>query len=219
MRESTAGMPRTGGRDAADEGSGWGCGRYADRVPPTPTAREKVLDAFEAILLTHGERAATLEAVAAEAGVSKGGLLYHFGSKQALMHGLLERLDALVDADVAAMRTAADGPAAFYVRTSAYTGSALDRAIVATSRLAQGSHPEAVEALRKMRQRWLDVLVDAVEDPAVARAVMLIGDGLYYNAAMDDGWAGTTSPMQAAEVDDLLVVVAQLTGSRATSRS
>jgi AcrR family transcriptional regulator len=188
-------------------------------VPPTPTAREKVLDAFEAILLSHGERAATLEAVAAEAGVSKGGLLYHFGSKQALMHGLLERLDALVDADVAAMRTAADGPAAFYVRTSAYTGSALDRAIVATSRLAQGSHPEAVEALRKMRQRWLDVLVDAVEDPAVARAVMLIGDGLYYNAAMDDGWAGTTSPMQAAEVDDLLVVVAKLIGSRAASRS
>jgi len=177
------------------------------------------LDAFEAILLSHGERAATLEAVAAEAGVSKGGLLYHFGSKQALMHGLLERLDALVDADVAAMRTAADGPASFYVRTSAYTGSALDRAIVATSRLAQGSHPEAVEALRKMRQRWLDVLVDAVEDPAVARAVMLIGDGLYYNAAMDDGWAGTTSPMQAAEVDDLLVVVERLTGNRAPSPS
>jgi hypothetical protein len=63
------------------------------------------------------------------------------------------------------------------------------------------------------------VLVDAVEDPAVARAVMLIGDGLYYNAAMDDGWAGTTSPMQAAEVDDLLVVVERLTGNRAPSPS
>jgi hypothetical protein len=36
---------------------------------------------------------------------------------------------------------------------------------------------------------------------------------------MDDGWAGTTSPMQAAEVDDLLVVVERLTGNRAPSPS
>jgi AcrR family transcriptional regulator len=192
---------------------------YAGGVPPPPAARDKVLDAFEAILLAHGERAATLEAVAAAAGVSKGGLLYHFGSKQALMQGLLERLEALVDKDVEAMRTAIDGPAAFYIRTSAYTGSALDRAIVATSRLAQGSHPEAVQALQSMRQRWFDVLVDAVDDPAVARAVMLIGDGLYYNAAMDDGWAGTTSPMQPTDIDDLLVVVADLIRSRAPSSS
>lgn len=184
-------------------------------MPPPPAARDKVVDAFEAILLASGERAATIEAVAAEAGVSKGGLLYHFGSKQALMQGLLERLEALVDADVEAMRAAADGPASFYVRTSAYTASALDRTIVATSRLAQGSHPEAVQALQAMRQRWFDVIVGAVDDPAVARAVMLIGDGLYYNAAMDDGWAGTTSPMLPTDVDDLLAVVRDLIRTRA----
>lgn len=188
-------------------------------MPPPPAARDKVLDAFVSILLAQGERAATLEAVAAEAGVSKGGLLYHFGSKQALMEGLLERLKALVDADVEAMRGAEDGAAAFYVRTSAYTGSPLDRTIVATSRLAQGSHPEAVEALQSMRQRWFDVLVDAVADPAVARAVMLIGDGLYYNAAMDDGWAGTTSPMHPIDVNDLLAVVADLIRTRSPLQS
>ena len=188
-------------------------------MPPPPAARDKILDAFESILIAHGERAATIEAVAAEAGVSKGGLLYHFGSKQALMEGLLERLEALVDQDVQAMRAAVDGPASFYVRTSAYTGSTLDRAIVAVSRLAQGSHPEAVHALQSMRQRWFDVIVGAVDDPAVARAVMLIGDGLYYNAAMDDTSAGTTSPMQPTDIDDLLVVVADLIRSRAPSQS
>jgi len=183
-------------------------------MPAPPAAREKVLDAFEAILIGHGERAATLEAVAAQAGVSKGGLLYHFGSKQALVEGLLERLDTLVDADVHAMSSAADGPAAFYVRTSAYTGSPLDRAIVATSRLAQGSYAEAGQALQRMRQRWLDVIVDAVEDPAVARAVMLIGDGLYFNAALADGSAGPTLPTLETDIDDLLHVVADLVRSR-----
>jgi AcrR family transcriptional regulator len=188
-------------------------------VSATPTAREKVLDAFEAILLSHGERAATLEAVAAEAGVSKGGLLYHFGSKQALMHGLLERLDALVDADVAAMRTARRRTGVLLcadVRLHRQRTRPGDRRHVAAR---AGLAPGGCGSAAKMRQRWLDVLVDAVEDPAVARAVMLIGDGLYYNAAMDDGWAGTTSPMQAAEVDDLLVVVERLTGNRAPSPS
>lgn len=187
-------------------------------VPSPPAARDKVLDAFETLLIGQGERAATLEAVAAEAGVSKGGLLYHFGSKQALMEGLLERLETLVDADVAAMISAADGPAAFYVRTSSYTGSALDRAIVATSRLAQGSHPEAVEALQRMRRRWFDVIVDAVDDPSVARAVMLIGDGLYYNAALNDGWTDAVSPAQATDVEALLDVVTDLIALRATAR-
>src|SRR5690606_13182471 len=51
---------------------------YDRAVPPAPAARAKVLDAFVSILLEHGERAATLDAVAAAAGVSKGGLLYHF---------------------------------------------------------------------------------------------------------------------------------------------
>ncbi len=34
----------------------------------------------------------TLEAVAKEAGVSKGGLLYHFPSKEALIQGMVERM-------------------------------------------------------------------------------------------------------------------------------
>jgi AcrR family transcriptional regulator len=188
-------------------------------VPSPPAAREKVLDAFEAILIGQGERAATIEAVAAEAGVSKGGLLYHFGSKQALMEGLLDRLEALVDADVAAMRSAADGPAAFYIRTSSYTGSPIDRAIVATSRLAQGSYAEAVSALQRMRRRWFDVIVDAVDDPAVARAIMLIGDGLYYNAALSDGWTDATSLMEATDVEALLAVVSDLISHRAAAHS
>jgi hypothetical protein len=36
---------------------------------------------------------------------------------------------------------------------------------------------------------------------------------------MDDGWAGTTSPMQPTDIDDLLVVVADLIRSRAPSSS
>src|SRR5947199_10858349 len=45
---------------------------------------------FRSILIAEGERAATIEAVAREAGVSKGGLLYHFASKDDLTAGRSE---------------------------------------------------------------------------------------------------------------------------------
>nr|BFF11770.1 hypothetical protein GCM10025699_30730 [Microbacterium flavescens] len=106
-----------------------------------PLARDKVLDAFEAILIDEGERSATMDATARAAGVSKGGLLYHFGSKDALEAALLERLHALVEDDVAAMAAAPEGPIAYFLRTSVMENDRIDRAILAASRLAQGAAP------------------------------------------------------------------------------
>ena len=62
-------------------------------MPRRPVARDKLLAAFEQIVLDDGERAATLDAVAAAAGVSKGGLLYHFPHRQALVDATLQQLD------------------------------------------------------------------------------------------------------------------------------
>ncbi len=157
-----------------------------------PLARERVLDAYEAILIDDGERAATLDAVAKTAGVSKGGLLYHFASKDDLAAGLLQRLDDLVVADVAAMRTTAEGPVAYYVRTSVMEGNALDRALVAASRLAQGGNPAAAARLREVRERWADALRPDVRDEAALQLVMLLSDGLYFNNAI----SGTISAEQ-----------------------
>ncbi|MEK8228548.1 TetR/AcrR family transcriptional regulator [Oerskovia sp. M15] len=109
-------------------------------MPPPPAARAKVLEAFATLLVTHGERAATLDAVATEAGVSKGGLLYHFGSKVALAEGLMEHLRELTAADVEAMR-GPRRPVDYFIRTSADSDSDFELVYVAVSRLAQGSHP------------------------------------------------------------------------------
>src|SRR3954464_6121476 len=84
--------------------------RYGDRVPPPPAAREKVLDAFQRLLIEHGERETTLDAVARAAGVSKGGVIYHFNSREALIEALLARLEVLADEDLALMSAAPDAP-------------------------------------------------------------------------------------------------------------
>src|SRR5215216_5514144 len=70
---------------------------------PRPSRRAELLDAAIAVIRRDGAQRLTLDAVAAEAGVSKGGVLYHFGSKRALIDGLLDRTDAWL------VRLAADG--------------------------------------------------------------------------------------------------------------
>ena len=148
------------------------------------SAREDLLDALEGLLIDDGERAATLEAVAARAGVSKGGLLYHFRSKNALFEGLAERLRELAAADLEAMAADPAGPSAYYVRSSNWEDTPFDRTLVAASRLSWADDAPVRQAFAEVRASWLRLILEEVGDPAAAEAIMLIGDGLYYNALL-----------------------------------
>jgi len=53
--------------------------------------REGLLDAADRVIATGGVTSLTIDAVAREAGVSKGGVLYSFGTKDALIEAMLER--------------------------------------------------------------------------------------------------------------------------------
>ena len=55
-------------------------------------ARERILEAAERVVGDVGAARMTLEGVAQAAGVSKGGLLYHFPTKEALTEAMIERL-------------------------------------------------------------------------------------------------------------------------------
>ncbi|WP_374460810.1 TetR/AcrR family transcriptional regulator [Microbacterium sp.] len=179
-------------------------------MPRPPLAREKVLDAFEAILIDDGERAATLEATAKAAGVSKGGLLYHFRSKDDLEAGLLERLDHLTTLDLERMRAAEEGPVAYYVRTSVMEDDALDRALIATTRLAQGGSTAASDMLRDTRRRWAETIRPHVRDTASLDLVMLVSDGLYFNNSLDVHGPERLVP-RSDELADLIALVLRAT--------
>jgi AcrR family transcriptional regulator len=63
-------------------------------------ARERLLDAAERVVVESGATHLTLDAVAKSAGISKGGLLYHFPSKESLLQGMVTRHFQEVDAEV-----------------------------------------------------------------------------------------------------------------------
>jgi len=54
--------------------------------------RSVILEAAARRVAQSGAAHLTIDAVAKEAGISKGGLLYHFPSKEALLVGMLEQL-------------------------------------------------------------------------------------------------------------------------------
>jgi AcrR family transcriptional regulator len=56
------------------------------------TTRENILNAANTIIRENRLEGFTLDAVAKKANVSKGGLLYHFPSKNALIEGLIDNL-------------------------------------------------------------------------------------------------------------------------------
>ncbi|MCU1681643.1 MAG: hypothetical protein JWQ81_2382 [Amycolatopsis sp.] len=153
---------------------------------PKPSAREKVMDAYEELLIEQGPGAVTLEAVAARAGVSKGGLLYHFGSKDALVEGLIERIGQLGVADREAARNAPEGVVRYYLESSA-TDVTDDKAIhhttMATMRLI-GSEPRIDVAMRAYTDEWRLLLNEHITHPVTAEIIGAIGDGLYFRASL-----------------------------------
>jgi AcrR family transcriptional regulator len=166
-----------------------------------PSARDRVLDAYETLLIEHGGAAVTLDAVSAAAGVSKGGLLYHFASKDALTAGLLERLRERSVADADAIRSAPDGSVGYHLRTSAPGGGGgMTRTYLAVLRLADGTAAgQAVrEALALVDADAYEALRDELHDPVLAWLVQLVGDGLYLRTL-----TGTPLPSDLS-VDDLL---------------
>ncbi len=62
-------------------------------VATPPGLRDRLLDAAEKVVARDGVNNLTLNTVAAEAGVSKGGLLYHFPHRRSLVDATMQRLE------------------------------------------------------------------------------------------------------------------------------
>lgn len=147
-----------------------------------------------------------MDAAAQAAGVSKGGLLYHFASKDALETALLERMEQLAHDDLVEMESEPEGLVSAFLRSSVMDDSPIDRALIAGSRLAQGGSVAAVDALRRVRELWEGALRPHTRDETALQLVLLVSDGLYFNNALAAGAVPGPVP-EGAAMDALIALV------------
>jgi AcrR family transcriptional regulator len=160
----------------------------ARSLPAAPVdARTRILDAAENIVRARGVAHLTLDAAAREAGVSKGGLLYHFASKEALLSGLLARMADWIAADFAAgvaLQPAGPGQVARAMLAWAFEltpeemNERCDRA--AAVFLAAFHHdPALLDPMRAVIARMREAVAADGLPPGHGGAIMAAGDGLF----------------------------------------
>lgn len=148
-----------------------------------PSRRDLILYAAGQVVLSQGAGQLTLDSVAEEAGVSKGGLLYHFPTKDALIEELLDaylrsfdaRIDAHIDADTG---EPAGRFLRAYVRTS-FGEELPDPSFSAAALAAITAKPELLAHVRAKYAEWqARALADGVPHDT-ALTVMLATDGVW----------------------------------------
>ena len=147
---------------------------------------DRIIDAAEAIVEEHGVAALTLEQAAKRAGVSKGGVLYHFPSKEALVAAMIGRFTQRFDNAVAQL-TAEDSSAKgrttrSYVKASfghaPGTGPKFDRACGSIT-AALANNPGNLAVVREQSARWQRAVEADGLDPVFASIIRLAVDGLW----------------------------------------
>lgn len=169
--------------------------------------REKLIEAALTVLRERGGNQVTLDAVAAQAEVSKGGLLHHFANKEALIAGIIRHLYGLFNARVERYYAEDIDPVGRWSR--AYIRASFDEFEVPLQALV-GLFPYVDESdpLREIPQEdlrmWSARLTDDGIPPARATVIRLACDSVWTERAlkMDD---------QAVSPDDLRAELLRLT--------
>jgi AcrR family transcriptional regulator len=144
--------------------------------------RSLIFEAASNLISRDGVSNFTLEAVAREAGISKGGLLYHFASKRKLIEGLIEsqldKFEAQVEAERLSQPAAPGRWLRAYIKTSTHLPTKPGYSTGLIAILA--TEPDLFESLRLRYSRWQDKLDQDGLDPALVTLARMAMDGLRF---------------------------------------
>ncbi|MBE7729787.1 TetR/AcrR family transcriptional regulator [Komagataeibacter sp. FXV3] len=166
---------------------------------PRTIDRENVLDCVERLVHREGVAALTLEAVAREAGITKGGLQYCFGSKDDLMTALIDRWLAAFDASVA-RQIGPDADVIDRARAYVLTISQIDdttQARMAGMLVTLLQSPKYLQKIRAWYAGWFNGSDPDSRDARQARIAIFAAEGAFFLRSlgfmeMDQEWWKTT---------------------------
>jgi AcrR family transcriptional regulator len=157
--------------------------------------RGRILEAVQSLLAENSGLHFSLDLVAKKAGISKGGLLYHFSTKESLLSALIveyiEQLDQRIELAITGKKLSYH---------EAYVEVCLSADAIRASRVlnAVGAINEALlMPLDVANKRWRARLSDSVGDKSKGLALSLIMDGYLLSASNEISSVGRAELKQA----------------------
>ncbi|GAC1443860.1 MAG: TetR/AcrR family transcriptional regulator [Vulcanimicrobiaceae bacterium] len=151
-----------------------------------------MLAAAADIVAVDGAGKLTLDAVAERIGLSKGGILHHFATKDSLIAAMIEDVTAQFEGDLYRHMQGESGPGSF---ARAFLRACLDPEGVLTRQLrvsagilaAVAINNQLLAPLRRRYDVWRARLEDDGIDPAIAELVRSAADGLWLGNVLELG--------------------------------
>jgi len=160
-----------------------------------PTRKVEILLAASKIVNEKGIFNLTLDATAAEAGISKGGLLYHFPSKEALVKGMVEHLaenyKQNLDSKVELSSEKKGRWTKSYVDVT-FNSPHENKDMHAGLLAAKAVNNELMNPIRELYKEWQAEIENDGIDPVKATIIRLATDGLWLSELFDLHHIGET---------------------------
>jgi AcrR family transcriptional regulator len=152
------------------------------------TTRDKIIAAAMEIVRERGPVQLTIDETAKVAGVSKGGVLYHFPSKDELVHGMIEamvsKFDVLYPSIYESLPAGPYRSAKAIILTLTHPEGPYSDPVAPAILAAAVLKPELLETVRSRSKECLDRLASDSPDPVLARVACLSVDGQWMMGAV-----------------------------------
>ena len=180
--------------------------------------RKLIFEASSAILIHEGLTDLTLQAVASKAGVSKGGLLYHFATKDALIEALFEYHNNLFEDRLQELiAQEGDAPGAYlraYAKASVEQMSDPANAkLYASLFAAEEKYPNAHKLMRQKYTGWQEKIDQCGLDRDMALLLRFAVDGLWFSVIHQ------YAPPRSERREKILEMILELTDRGENSES
>jgi len=148
-----------------------------EKAKGRPSSRSAILDAATGLVHEIGAKHLTLDAVAARAGVSKGGLLYHFPSKEDLLTAMVQlHMDELMAQPEIFGQLRSERPGLglkALVACRSAENEDFKRETASSLIAAAAERPGLLEPVRKFHREVWATIASNTGDPKVLSALML----------------------------------------------
>lgn len=173
------------------------------------STHDLILDAAQQVVLSDGVSGLTIDAVAQQAELSKGGVLYHFASKEKLIEGMVLRLirnfEAKLEHYFHAEPNAKGAWVRAFLRASFESSSDLEKSshtaeLFGTLTAALSVDPDLLRPLRDRYRYWQNRLENDGLHPAFATVLRMACEGMWFCEVLNLGPPDEVIRRQATDI-------------------